>query len=90
MKLAITARDISKSTLTFTRQMGIRYLKLDGKLFTDNGRGAFDLGKLKKAKEMLKKEGLEIAAVLLPQEKYSQFWNVKLGKLQRDKDAKGL
>ena len=91
MKLAIAVQDLSKETLLIAKQLGVTHLDINGNIFLDkNLKGPLQLSKLKKAKELVESNGLKIEVVLLPQEENSQFWNVKLGKPERDKEIKDV
>ena len=91
MRLAIGAPDLSQETLQFAKQLGITYLKVDGTLFLDEKlRGQIDSSELKKAKQLVESYGLKIEVILLPQEANSQFWNVRLGRPERDKEIEDV
>ena len=91
MKLTLGVRDLTEPTLRFARQFGVTHLKIMAGDFMDEpGRGPIQLAKLTPAMETIKAHGLAVGVALLPQEPGSQFWNVRLGRPERDQEIEDV
>lgn len=84
MKLCLGVGDLSEETLRFARQLGVTHLKVDAGRFMDGQRrGPVQPEKLRDAVERAKTFDLRIGVALLPQERVTQHWNIRLGRPER-------
>ena len=85
MKLAIRADDLSQETLVFAQQLGVTHVRiLAGPLMDEDQRGRVQPDTLARAIERVKAHDLEIGVVILPLGRDTQYWNVRLGRPERD------
>jgi len=76
--------DLPEETLRYYQQLGVTHLKVNAGDYMDaNRRGPVQPEKLKAAIEIAKQYDLKIGVALLPQEKGSQHWNIRLGRPER-------
>jgi len=88
MKLCLGVTELSEETLKFAAQFGVTHLKLMGRDYLDEHyRGPLRPEKLATAQERAAAHGLRVGVVLLPQEPGSQFWNVRLGRPERERET---
>lgn len=91
MKLTMGVNNLADETLQYYQQLGVTHLKVNaGDYMDDNRRGAVQPDKLKAAIEQASKFDLKIGVALLPQERGSQHWNIRLGLPERDKELEDV
>ncbi|MBI3922510.1 MAG: mannonate dehydratase [Armatimonadetes bacterium] len=91
MKLTMGVNDLTEETLRYYRQLGVTHLKVNaGDYMDENRRGPVQSDKLNAAIEQAKRFDLKIEVALLPQEKGSQHWNIRLGGPGRDQEIEDV
>ena len=91
MKLAVGLPDFSGERLQWAKQLGVDYVKIDADcMMGPSACGRVTRQEMQRAQDLLGSHGLEIAVVLLPQRPYTQYWNARLGRPERDREIEDV
>lgn len=91
MKLALGMDDFSREQLMYVKQLGVDCVRVcAASLMGPGARGALARTEMQRMKKWLESHGVQIAVVLVPQGRNTQYWNARFGRPERDQEIKDV
>lgn len=91
MKLGLGISDFSREQLLYVKQLGVGCVRVcAASLMGPGARGPMARADMQRMKKWLGSYGVEIAVVLLPQGRDTQYWNARFGRPERDREIEDV